>query len=83
MRLLWEDWVAIIKWRYRGKNKSHAVKSTVIKFVHLVLSNKFINTSPSFYLKYKLFKSYGLCQLYVNMSDIDECSSTSSCSENE
>ena len=43
-----------------SKHKREAGKSTVVKYV--VLSNKFINTSPSFYFKYKLFKSYRLHQ---------------------
>ena len=45
-----------------SRYKREAGKSTVVKCRHLVLSNKFINTSPSFYFKYKLFKSYRLHQ---------------------
>ena len=45
-----------------SKHKREAGKSTVVKCLHLVLSNKFINTSPYFYFKYKLFKSYSLHQ---------------------
>ena len=45
-----------------SKHKREAGKSTVVKCLHLVLFNKFINTSPYFYFKYKLFKSYRLHQ---------------------
>ena len=45
-----------------SKHKREAGKSTVVECLHLVLSNKFINTSPSFYFKDKLFKSYRLHQ---------------------
>ena len=39
-----------------SRYKREAGKSTVVKCLHLVLSNKFINTSPSFYFKFKLSK---------------------------
>ena len=45
-----------------SKHKREARKRTVVKCLHLVLSNKFINTSPYFYFKYKFFKSYRLHQ---------------------
>ena len=45
-----------------SKHKREAGKSTVVKCLHFVLSNKFINTSPYFYFKYKFFKSYRLHQ---------------------
>ena len=36
-----------------SRYKREAGKSTVVKCLHLVLSNKFINTSPSFYFSYQ------------------------------
>ena len=45
-----------------SRYKREAGKSTVVKCLHLVLSNKFINTSPSFYFKFKLSKIYRLHQ---------------------
>ena len=45
-----------------SKHKHEAGKSTVVKCLHLVLSNKFINTSPYFYFKYKFFKTI----VYIN-----------------
>ena len=45
-----------------SKHKREAGKSTVVKYLHLVLSNKFINTSPYFYFKYRFFKTYRIHQ---------------------